>query len=185
MLCKHFFYERPVSTYIQQLHFQKHTCHCILLSEVGCSSTGGAWEHWQDQCWRPMNDGAISRPFPLLLPLGQGNPWMPWTMNKSARSPVLPNPHSSTTISLLPMPSLPASLSHSQRQWILLFSFSITAHSLCMSQLSSLSHASLSSDSFRSINLLLHRLTSSMLYPTSVSQPHQPGHCFPGSEMGQ
>lgn len=115
-----------------------------------------------DERWSPGH--TISRPFPLLLPLGQGNPWIHWTMDESARSPVLPVPHSSTTISLLCIPSLPASLSSSQRQQIPLFSFSIFAHSLYTSQLAFLSHVFLSSDSFRSISLLLHRVTSSMLF---------------------
>lgn len=82
---------------------------------------------------------------------------MHWTMNKSTRSPALPR--SSTTTFLLPMSSLPASLSP-QRQQIPFSSLSFSVHSVCMSQLSPLSHASLSSDSFRSISLLPHRVTS-------------------------
>lgn len=123
----------------------------------------GRWKHWCDLRWCLMTGGpqAILSPDLSLCSFlwAKGTPGCtgPWTL--SCPFPALQH--------LYPC-SLPASLSPSQGQQIPLFSFSVSAHSLCTSQLSFLSHTSLSSDSFRSINLLPHRVTSSMLFQPNL-----------------
>lgn len=85
-----------IKAYIQCLHFQKQPCHCVQLSQVGCSSMEGAWEHWHDQCWCLMKDGPQVILYPDLTLCSclwaKGTPGYsgPWTNLPGALSCLFP-----------------------------------------------------------------------------------------------